>query len=271
MIYRFLFCLLVYALSCSTISAAKQNRIYGVLVPEEFGAKGDGIHDDTEAIQKAIDSLVTIGGGTVQLGSGTYLAKTVKLGPKVSLVGNGNGATILKQIRGEKQNFIVVQDIAAALKIVDMTIMGEGCNCGVYFEESGGYGENHHYLYTNTSNWNASQAYKWITIENVCVYHFDVGLKIERWGFNINICNSTFSHNGDGVVMYCTDSSLYNCYVTNNQRMGLVVGGGNNKVNNVKSIFNGISDPKRSGAIAIWDRDAKSIIAKRKIIMEEVS
>lgn len=37
-----------------------------------FGAKGDGIADDTRAIQAAIDSVVLQGGGTVYLPSGTY-------------------------------------------------------------------------------------------------------------------------------------------------------------------------------------------------------
>lgn len=242
---------LAFVAKCLMANATENTDVRGIVYPDTMGAKGDGKHDDTSIIQSAIDMLANNGGGTVRLGSGTYLVTSLKIGPKVSFVGNGNGATVIKQRSGEKQNCLVIRDIAGALKITDMTILGEYSNCGVYFEESGGFGENHNYLYTNTSNWNLSQAYKWITIENICVYNFDVGLKIEKWGFNINICNSTFSHNGDGVVLSCTDSSLYNCYVTNNIRNGIVIGGGNNKVNNVKSIFNSISDAKEYSAIAV--------------------
>lgn len=40
---------------------------------KEFGAKGDGVTDDTVAIQSALDYAMTLGGGTVALPSGEYL------------------------------------------------------------------------------------------------------------------------------------------------------------------------------------------------------
>ncbi len=247
--YRLLL-FLIYTFIGVTVFASNLNPI-GILTPEEFGAKRDGNHDDTYAIQKAIDSLVVIGGGTICFASGTYLVKTLRLGPKVSLVGTGNGTTIIKQVKGYNEHCLVVRNITAALKISDLTILGNDKNSGIYFEASGGFGENHQYLYTNTSKWEKSQAYKWIKIDNVCVYHFDTGLEIEKWGFNINICNSTFSHCGNGVVMRCTDSSMYNCYITNNKKDGLHISGSNNKISNVKSIFNGGSSPRTSGAFVI--------------------
>lgn len=249
--YRILLVLFCIGLICHPLCVVSQTAVRGVVTPEEFGAVGNGAHDDTDAIQQAIDQLVKLGGGTVKLGSGTYLVKSIILGPKVSLVGNGNGATIIKQTTGHKEHCIIVKDIAAALKIADLTVLGDNANSGVFFEESGGYGENQNYIYSNTANWDKSQAYKWIIIENISIYKFETGLDINRWGFNINISNCTFSHNGTGVNMKCTDSFLYNCYIANNRKDGLVVNGGANKINNIKSIFNGRANSREYGAIVI--------------------
>ena len=56
-----------------------------VLSVKEFGAKGDGIAYDTEAIQSAIDSATAAGGGTVSLPAGTYLSGSIWLKDNVEL------------------------------------------------------------------------------------------------------------------------------------------------------------------------------------------
>lgn len=47
----------------------------------EFGARGDGITDDTRAIQAAIDSVSA--GGTIVIPDGTYLINLVGIGPEL--------------------------------------------------------------------------------------------------------------------------------------------------------------------------------------------
>lgn len=223
----------------------------GSSCPEAFGAKGDGIHDDTKAIQAAIDSLERSGGGLLSLRSGVYLVSTIKLGVKTSIRGTGNGSTIIKQLKGGKGDCLVIPAHSAALKLSDFTIIGNNANCGLLIENSKGDKENHHYLYSKVKTDGLLQPYKWINIDNICIYHFEKGMIIEPHGFNINICNSTFSHNDIGVILKCTDSSLYNCYVTNNKRDGLILAGSNNKLSNVKSIFNGFANAKECGAIVV--------------------
>lgn len=212
-------------------------------------AKGDGVHDDTEAIQMVIDSLSKAGGGVAFLECGTFLVSSIRLGVKTSIIGSGNGATIIKQKENCNENCLVVSRNSAALKISDLTLLGTNQNCGLFFDDSSSDGGNHSYLYgQNTSK---SQPYKWITIDNVCIYHFATGMQLERWAWDVNICNSTISHNGNGVILKCTDSSLYNCYIMNNSKSGLLLYGSNNKISNLKSIWNGISDAKNAGAILI--------------------
>ena len=51
----------------------------------EFGAKGDGLTKDTAAIQKALDTCATNGGGTVLVPAGVYLTGSLMLGANTTL------------------------------------------------------------------------------------------------------------------------------------------------------------------------------------------
>ena len=51
----------------------------------EFGAKGDGVSKDTAAIQKALDTCATAGGGTVRVPAGIYLTGSLALGSNTTL------------------------------------------------------------------------------------------------------------------------------------------------------------------------------------------
>jgi polygalacturonase len=59
-----------------------------------FGAKGDGLADDTAAINAAISAANGAGGGTVEFPAGTYLAGSIHLMSRVELH-LGPGSTIL--------------------------------------------------------------------------------------------------------------------------------------------------------------------------------
>lgn len=62
----------------------------------DFGARGNGLHDDSPVLQDAIDAIADVGGGVLYVPYGTYKLKT-SLVPKdnVSIVGSGWG-TIFK-------------------------------------------------------------------------------------------------------------------------------------------------------------------------------
>ncbi|WP_416665959.1 glycosyl hydrolase family 28-related protein [Egbenema bharatensis] len=69
-------------------------------VMRDFGAKGDGITDDTQAIQQAIDTVYQRGGGTIVFPPGTYLVTSVTL--KENMTYYGYGATIKRPPHQDK-------------------------------------------------------------------------------------------------------------------------------------------------------------------------
>ncbi|SEI08626.1 type I secretion C-terminal target domain (VC_A0849 subclass) [Pseudomonas asplenii] len=75
---------------------------------QDFGAKGDGVTDDTAAIQQAIDAAAAAGGGQVYAPSGTYIVSAgeepsdgcLMLKSNVHLYGDGMGETTIKVADG---------------------------------------------------------------------------------------------------------------------------------------------------------------------------
>ncbi|HJR27849.1 MAG TPA: glycoside hydrolase family 55 protein, partial [Pseudomonas sp.] len=75
---------------------------------QSFGAKGDGITDDTAAIQSAIDAAAVAGGGQVYMPTGTYIVSAgaepsdgcLMLKSNVYLYGDGMGVTNVKVADG---------------------------------------------------------------------------------------------------------------------------------------------------------------------------
>jgi hypothetical protein len=70
-----------------------------------YGATGDGVTDDTTAIQAAID-YVNNSGGVCYVPEGTFIASVLTLKSGVTLMGAGKNITILKQKDGSNQDFI---------------------------------------------------------------------------------------------------------------------------------------------------------------------
>jgi hypothetical protein len=88
-----------------TVSAKLRERVS----VKDFGAVGDGVTNDTAAIQAAIDLIESIGGGTVFIPAGTYLlsaALTID-DDCVTLQGDGVVSTILKPNAGNLSGIVV--------------------------------------------------------------------------------------------------------------------------------------------------------------------
>ena len=98
---------------------------------KDFGAKGDGVTDDTTAIHNAIMAAHNAGGGVVFLPAGTYRNTINGIRSNVHLIGAGIDATIIKQIDLTSNHCIQFSD-ASNCSIQHLTIDGnrEDCTAG---------------------------------------------------------------------------------------------------------------------------------------------
>jgi polygalacturonase len=124
-IFTPLFALAFIAASATALHAARTCN------PRDFGAKADGITKDTAAIQKAIGTCATKGGGTVRLTAGTYLSAPIVLKSNITLQLD-QGATLLGSPDHADYPEITefrlpgVQSLVSATNAENVSITGEG-------------------------------------------------------------------------------------------------------------------------------------------------
>jgi hypothetical protein len=93
-----------------TLTIIDNDRKIMVDVVKDFGAAGNGITDDTQAIQKAIDTVSSQGGGVIVFPPGEYLVSSVKL--KDNITYSGYGATIKRPEHQDKWTRTFVAEYA---------------------------------------------------------------------------------------------------------------------------------------------------------------
>src|SRR3990167_6410508 len=93
---------------------------------QEFGARGDGATDDTDAFQAALNAIDEAGGGVVNVPRGTYIIGQVTLGSNTWVRGAGTGGTTCKNTSDALTKGIFTNkdqtDGNVRLRISDLTI-----------------------------------------------------------------------------------------------------------------------------------------------------
>jgi hypothetical protein len=179
--------------SGATYSPTKRTRGTAVLNVKNYGALGNGVHDDTAAIQAAINALPS-SGGTVYIPAGTYMIDTTKnIRLRSYMLLSMDPAAILKaKTNSAIRSYVLYLNGLTQVEVAGGQIAGDRAT--------------HHYVTTSTSEWNH-------------------GIQING-GSHITIRDLWTGNNaGDGICCGggVTDLEVVNIVSTNNRRQGFSI------------------------------------------------
>ena len=213
-----------FALSKGSVVGAK--TIMGTTTSTINGAYGDGIHDDTKAIQAALDSVSAAGGGVVLFANGKYLTgplvinsnDTLEVDSSGAIIGTTDMASYYKPGADTTKPPSSLQPLLTANYVNNIAIIGKG-----YID---GQGQEWWTAYNNGTisvrprmfqpNHCNNILLKNITLKNSPQFHF-----IPEWCNNITVDSVTIlapsnSPNTDGIdPATCHNVHITNCYVDN--------------------------------------------------------
>jgi len=89
---------------------------------KDYGAKGDGVTDDTTAIQAALDYVAT-NGGTLYFPAGTYMSDSLQVTPTASFKIDGIGT--IKKRTNAANNMLQIQGTTLPVSVTGITLDGD--------------------------------------------------------------------------------------------------------------------------------------------------
>lgn len=113
------------------VNSNKTNDLLPFISVKSYGAKGDGVTDDTNAIKSALNDLVPAVGGTIYFPTGTYIiSETILIGGNVTIYGDGVFNSLIKLADNSNCNIISNDEntIMYYIKIHDIGLDGNAQN-----------------------------------------------------------------------------------------------------------------------------------------------
>lgn len=200
----------------------------GIYNVSAYGAVGDGVKDDTAAIQAAINAAHAAGGGIVVLGAGTFKVSgtadkadgALRLLDHVTLQGAGMGLTIIKVQDNNPFPITGVirtpyNEVTHDVAVYDLTLDGNRANNTVKIDG----------FYSGVAPGSTLQDYN-ITLERVEIMNMTgYGFDPHEQTLNLRIANSVAHHNVlDGFVAdFLINSVFENNIAYANDRHGFNV------------------------------------------------
>lgn len=178
---------------------------------KDRGAVGNGVVDDTAALQSAINALPAAG-GVVYLPTGTYkLTSALTLRSNLTLLGDGDGATVIQQtsanqhaLTGSALNRIVIQGVY-------LVGTAAGTGCGLNLAKGANAATPYVTLRDVTFE---SFGQDGVAVENPIVSSFDRVIAVTNGRYGINL----FGQNGGAAG---TSTALKACYGNANGTAGI--------------------------------------------------
>lgn len=221
--------------------APKKKTDAWVDVKGDFGAKGDGVTDDSTAIQNALNSISS--GGVLFFPKGTYLSGSFTIPRQVRVVGAGQYQTILKLKNGVNTDFVVFNG-ARGSGLENVSIDGNRQN------NTAGSG----ILIKNDRldiDW--ADAVNALQIQSVhitnCKEHGIKAISPKVWVFTVRFVHIDHC-DGYGIYNTATDNNFIGINIAYCSAGGIYEGGGNNRWSGGKIYING-QNSKDSGGIFI--------------------
>jgi len=228
----------------STTARSLANRFADVVNVKDFGAVGDGVTDDTAAIQAAINYVASIGSGTIVFPHGTFLVTSgFLITTPIKFVGDGNGwyawvgvtATTGTTIKYNGPmlpdpyvfQFLNIGGGSAGIKDIYIDCNGKA-NRGVILDGlNGGLFENVSIINpqnvcltlagtTHTCSWNT-----FTNLRLECLFGSKAALWLQGYNTTANACHNTFVNtqinfggSSNGIWLGgCDNNNFYSTYI----------------------------------------------------------